>query len=196
MRAPANLKSKDTTLDIVGVAERLYDQIGFQKTTVADIARELSMSPANVYRFYAAKSGINEAVARKLLTEIEAAINNVVEQKKSANEKLRAFFEAIEKSHLQRFALNRKLHELLVKAYDEDWQILRPHHQVVHNALAEIISQGNREGVFNVGDCAEAATQVRTACIRFCHPRLIVEFAQDAKPTLDQMVDLFIRALA
>jgi Bacterial regulatory proteins, tetR family len=42
-------------------AERLFRQIGFQKTTVADIARELHMSPANVYRFFAAKSEINEA---------------------------------------------------------------------------------------------------------------------------------------
>jgi len=34
-----------------------FRQIGFQKTTVADIARELHMSPANVYRYFAAKIG-------------------------------------------------------------------------------------------------------------------------------------------
>ena len=37
------------------VAERLFGEIGFQKTTVVDIARELGMSPANVYRFFRAK---------------------------------------------------------------------------------------------------------------------------------------------
>ena len=41
----------DTRERILVVAERLFRQIGYQKTTVADIAKELRMSPANVYRF-------------------------------------------------------------------------------------------------------------------------------------------------
>ena len=36
-------------------AERLFRNMGYQKTAVADIARELGMSPANVYRFYPSK---------------------------------------------------------------------------------------------------------------------------------------------
>ena len=35
---------------IVQAAIRLHREIGFKKTTVADIARGASMSPANVYR--------------------------------------------------------------------------------------------------------------------------------------------------
>ena len=37
---------------ILVVAERLFRQIGYQKTTVADIAKELRVSPAGVYRFF------------------------------------------------------------------------------------------------------------------------------------------------
>ena len=53
------IKEKDPRQQIVETAERLFREIGFQKTTVADIARELHMSPANVYRFFSAKSEIN-----------------------------------------------------------------------------------------------------------------------------------------
>ena len=63
---------KDTRKLIVEIAERLFQQMGFQKTTVSDIARELRMSPANVYRFFGAKSEINEAVCMDLLGKIEA----------------------------------------------------------------------------------------------------------------------------
>jgi len=49
------------------VAERLFRQIGYQKTTVADIAKELRMSPANVYRFFDSKKSIHEGVARGLM---------------------------------------------------------------------------------------------------------------------------------
>ena len=46
------------------VAERLFREIGYQKTTVADIAKVLRMSPANVYRFFDSKKAIHEGVAR------------------------------------------------------------------------------------------------------------------------------------
>jgi DNA-binding NarL/FixJ family response regulator len=42
-------------------AERLFRQFGYQKTTVADIAAALGMSPANIYRFFASKAAIKDA---------------------------------------------------------------------------------------------------------------------------------------
>ena len=64
---------------IVETAEKLYREIGFQKTTVADIARELRMSPANVYRFFGSKAEINGAVARHILGSIIEASTAIVE---------------------------------------------------------------------------------------------------------------------
>ena len=63
----------DTRERILVVAERLFRQIGYQKTTVADIAKELRMSPANVYRFFDSKKAIHEGVARGLMGEVEVA---------------------------------------------------------------------------------------------------------------------------
>src|ERR1700712_666593 len=56
---------------ILVVAERLFREIGYQKTTVADIAKVLRMSPANVYRFFDSKKAIHEGVARGLMGEVE-----------------------------------------------------------------------------------------------------------------------------
>ena len=58
---------------IVQAAIRLHRQIGFKKTTVADIARGASMSPANVYRFFASKQAIEEAVVADLFEQVSAA---------------------------------------------------------------------------------------------------------------------------
>src|SRR5258707_14334268 len=64
----------DTRERILVVAERLFREIGYQKTTVADIAKVLRMSPANVYRFFAPKKAIHEGVARPLMRGgVEAA---------------------------------------------------------------------------------------------------------------------------
>jgi len=48
-------------------------EIGYQKTTVADIAKVLRMSPANVYRFFDSKKAIHEGVARALMGGVEQA---------------------------------------------------------------------------------------------------------------------------
>src|ERR1700730_14674821 len=37
---------------IIEAAARLIGRFGFQKTTVADIAREPHMSPSNIYRYF------------------------------------------------------------------------------------------------------------------------------------------------
>ena len=66
----------DTRERILVVAERLFRQIGYQKTTVADIAKELRMSPANVYRFFDSKKAIHEGVARSLMGEVEEAAHD------------------------------------------------------------------------------------------------------------------------
>jgi AcrR family transcriptional regulator len=63
----------DTRERILVVAERLFREIGYQKTTVADIAKVLRMSPANVYRFFDSKKAIHEGVARVLMGEVEVA---------------------------------------------------------------------------------------------------------------------------
>ena len=61
----------DTRERIVAVAERLFREIGYQKTTVADIAKTLRMSPANVYRFFSSKNAIVEAICQRFLKELE-----------------------------------------------------------------------------------------------------------------------------
>src|SRR5438045_368287 len=61
----------DTRERILVVAERLFRQSGYQKTTVADIAKELRMSPANVYRFFGSKKAIDEGVARVLMGGVD-----------------------------------------------------------------------------------------------------------------------------
>ena len=63
----------DTRERILVVAERLFREIGYQKTTVADIAKVLRMSPANVYRFFDSKKAIHEGVARILMGGVEEA---------------------------------------------------------------------------------------------------------------------------
>jgi AcrR family transcriptional regulator len=196
LRIAGESKEKDTQRLIVGVAERLIRQIGLQKTTIADIARELRMSSANVYRFFAARSEINEAVCMVLLGKIESEAIKIAASPGTAGQKLRNVIGFVEKTHIQRYMFDRKLHELIDAARTENWVIMRRHSKHMAAILERIIAVGMESGEFPPGDATLASRLVNTACIRFCHPRLIVEYEQEPEPALDQMIGFCLAALA
>src|SRR5262245_9640899 len=78
----------DVRTRILDEAERLFRVYGYTKTTVADIARELGMSPANVYRFFPSKSAIHEALADRMVAEVEIGALRIARLPLSAEERL------------------------------------------------------------------------------------------------------------
>ena len=78
----------DTRARIMETAETLFRRLGFAKTTVADIASELGMSPANVYRFFPSKIAIVQAICQRCLGELEAKVWSVARSRDAASERL------------------------------------------------------------------------------------------------------------
>src|SRR5262245_46884981 len=74
MNAQAKTKPDDTRERILDTAETLFRRLGYGKTAVADIAAELDMSPANIYRFFPSKTAIVQAMCQRCLNELEGKI--------------------------------------------------------------------------------------------------------------------------
>jgi len=195
MSEPILSQDDDQRTRIVTTAERLFGEIGFQKTTVADIARVLRMSPANVYRFFHSKAEINEAVGALIMTETEAALERVVVGPGTAGERLAAVIATQERINAERLVVDRRLHEMVEVALNENWPIIARHIETMHDILARVIAQGMADGEFAPGDATAAAGFVATACMRFWHPRLMVECADKPSPTSAAMVAFCLRAL-
>ena len=124
----------DTRERILVVAERLFREIGYQKTTVADIAKVLRMSPANVYRFFDSKKAIHEGVARGLMGEVEDAAQTIATGRGStAASRLRQLMTTIHRMNSERYVGNSKLHEMVEVAMEESGPSekvdLAPQHQ-------------------------------------------------------------------
>jgi AcrR family transcriptional regulator len=195
MNVTAIGKNKDQRCRIIETAERLFREIGFQKTTVSDIARELRMSPANVYRFFATKAEINEAVARQLIGETEAAAEKIAAGPGTAGERLSAVIRTNERMNAERYIGNRKLHDMVDAALNEQWPLVAAHIEHMGVIIGGIIAEGIAAGEFAPGDPALLARLVQTACIRYCHPRLMVECLDEPEPTSDTMVKFCIAGL-
>src|SRR5258708_13020443 len=117
----------DTRERILVVAERLFREIGYQKTTVADIAKVLRMSPANVYRFFDSKKAIHEGVARSLMGGVEDAAQDIAARRGSAASRLRELMTTIHRMNCERFVGDSKLHEIVPTPMDENCEVCPPH---------------------------------------------------------------------
>ncbi len=185
----------DTRERILAVAERLFRQIGYQKTTVADIAKELRMSPANVYRFFESKKAIHEGVARGLMGEVEAAAAAIVARPGPAAARMRELLTTIHQMNSERYVGDSKLHEMVEIAMEESWEVCVAHMQTVTESIAGVIAQGAASGEFRAADVPVAATCVCTAMMRFFHPQMIAQAVDKPGPTIDQMIDFILIGL-
>jgi AcrR family transcriptional regulator len=186
----------DTRERILVVAERLFRQIGYQKTTVADIAKELRMSPANVYRFFESKKAIHEAVARSLMGEVEEAANAIVVRPGPAAVRLRELMTSIHRMNSERYVGDSKLHEMVEIAMEESWEVCVAHMQTITESIAGVIGQGVASGEFDARDVPLAAMCACTAMMRFFHPQMIAQAMNKPGPSIDQMVDFVLAGLA
>src|SRR5262244_2576529 len=189
----------DTRERILVAAERLFRQIGYQKTTIADIAKELRMSPANVYRFFDSKKAINEGVARGLMGEVEAAAAAIVARPGPAATRMRELLTTIHRMNSERYVVDAKLHEMVEIAMEESWEVCVAHMQTITETIGGVIAQGVASGEFEAADIPLAAMCTCHAMIGYFHPQMIAQAqAKPGKegPAIDQMIDFVLASLA
>lgn len=189
-------QESDTRGRIIRQAEEFFRLYGYQKTTVADIAKALRMSPANVYRFFDSKKAINEQVALVLMGEVEAAAAAIAASPDPAAERFRRFVWAVHEMNASRYVGDRKMHEMVAVALEESWPIVQAHLIRLDDMLQRIIADGVASGDFRVADPALAARCVHSSIVKFCHPMMIAECASTGLvPPLEDMVRFLLAGL-
>jgi AcrR family transcriptional regulator len=185
-------------LRILEVAEEHFRRIGYQKTSVADIASELGMSPANVYRFFPSRDAINESICGRVVNEVADIASAIARSNAPAMEKLDQLLTAVHHHNKMMLVKARPMHELIVAATQENWPIIKAHIERMVTILEAIIREGVEAGEFDVEDAAEAARAVRSAFMPFFHPILIehcVQHGEDIEAGLRDQIRFILKAL-
>ena len=177
---------------IVQAAIRLHRQIGFKKTTVADIARGASMSPANVYRFFPSKQAIEEAVVADLFEHVYAAAT-LAARGGSALERLGAALRAISQLHEHRLENDSKQHELVAAAVRENWAVALANADRIRGLVRGIIAAGQASGELRPGSPMAMTCCLFEAMDGYLSPSRIN--ATTVRPTFDEMMDFCAGAL-
>jgi AcrR family transcriptional regulator len=178
---------------IVQAAIRLHRQIGFKKTTVADIARAASMSPANVYRFFPSKQAIEEAVVAELFEEMSTAATLASRNGRLALHRLKAALKVISQLQDDRLANDRKRHELVAAAVRENWTVALSYADRIRGVVRAIIAAGQASGELRQGSPMAMTCCLLEAMDGYLSPSRIN--TATVQPTFDGMMDFCADAL-
>jgi AcrR family transcriptional regulator len=176
MNFRTRLTPEETINRILAVAEEHFRRVGYSKTAVADIADELGMSSANIYRFFPSKSAINEAICNRMLDESHAMMREVAARPGTAPERLKGLLMAIHEFNSGRLTTERRMHEMVAVAMEENWGAVQRHLTFVVETIAALIAEGVAAGEFKpVADVAATALTVKQCCCSVMHPMMIAE---------------------
>lgn len=179
MNPQVKTKPDDTRARIIVAAEALFRQIGFAKTTVADIAAELGMSPANVYRFFASKNAIVDAICQRCLAEVEDKAWAVARGRGPAAVRMERLIFEIFVYHRDNLISEQRVHDMVIVAMENNWDAIKLHKQAIHAAIELILRDGIEAGEFEAVDPRETAQVMSQSLIRYCHPMVIADSLRD-----------------
>lgn len=181
---------------ILDAAERLFRHYGYSKTTVADVARDLGMSPANIYRFFASKVEIHQAICGRMLAMSYELAANICHQKISASDRLRQYVRSQYQLTLDTMLDQQKVHEMVIVAIERDWHVIEKHIDSIHALIADVIREGIAAGEFAEQDPEVASRCFGAATINLCHPQMVAQcLAKTNRATVDELIEFAIRAL-
>lgn len=187
---------QDNVTRILDAAERLFRHYGYAKTNVADIARDLGMSPANIYRFFASKTEIHQAVCGRMLAASYKQAYDISRLPISASERLRRYVHGQHQMTLDVMLDEHKVHEMVIVAIERDWHVIEKHVDRIHELVAIIIRDGIAAGEFAEQDAEAASRCFGAATVTLCHPQMVAQcLAKENRASPEELVEFAIRAL-
>ncbi len=190
--------TEETKSRILSAAEKRFRQYGFNKTTMAEIAKDCGMSAANIYRFYESKQDIVVEIATSCFRETEDSLREVVLRRPglTASKRVEAFVLQLLHDTHDLHANSPKIYELVEFITMERFDLVNSHIEVKQSLLAEILAEGNKNGEFDVKDIFYTAEMVLKATIMFYFPVFSNIFpAEEMKRFAKGVVDLLLTGL-
>ncbi|HSR63805.1 MAG TPA: TetR/AcrR family transcriptional regulator [Gammaproteobacteria bacterium] len=180
---------------ILAAADNLFRHYGYNKTTMVEIAEDIGMSAANLYRYFANKQDIVHECARRYMAERIALLREAVSKPDlTAGERLEHYILTTLYFSRNLASENKKIGELVETITEQ-----RP--DLVHNRIEseialirEILELGNETGEFTVKNLSESARTVHTCLIIFEVPIFmsiysLEQFEQLARSVVDTLIN-------
>ena len=200
---PPRASANEIRVRILQVAEERFRRVGHLKTSMADIAAELDMSPANLYRFFPARQAISDAICHRAVKEIADIAFAIALMDMPAALKIERLLTAVHRYNRARLFNDRRMHDMIIAASRANTAILAVHLDRMEKLFEYIIRQGIEAGDVAAGDVeracpAQAARALNGSFAIFLDPALIehcLRYDPDSDVTLRERLRIVLPAL-
>lgn len=186
-----------TAEQILDAAEDVLRRFGPAKANVVDVARALGVSHGSVYRHFASKAALRNAVIERWLAGVSQPLESIVKEEGPASTRLIRWFEALRAIKLRKVcdepAIFAAYHALALDAGDS----VADHVGHLVDQIAAIIADGMRNSEFSSDSARASATAVLDATMRFHNPAYAAEWREpDNQAAFDRVLALLLRGLS
>jgi AcrR family transcriptional regulator len=155
---------------ILAAAADHLRRFGARRTTIVAIARDASMSHANVYRYFPSKEALIDAVTAQWLKPLETGLRDIADGPDPADDKLERMLSAIQRAYRNELDSEPNLFLIFAAAVEEGRGIARKHRSRVQSEIQRVVEEGMTGGLFAFPDTRRALATVFDALHRFLHP--------------------------
>jgi AcrR family transcriptional regulator len=155
---------------ILEAAEDVLRRFGPSKATVVDVARALGVSHGSVYRHFASKAALRDAVLERWLHRISDPLEAVARGKEPAPERLRRWMDALMTAKRRRALDEAELFTTYGILAKDARAVVTAHVDTLVDQIARIIGDGMKSRAFTADDARVAARSVFDATQRFHNP--------------------------
>jgi AcrR family transcriptional regulator len=182
---------------ILAAAEDVLRRYGPGKATVVDVAQALGVSHGSVYRHFASKAALREAVLRGWLARSMAPLQVIANSRTPPPARLRQWFSTLRQTKRDNVLGDPELFATYSALAAEAGDAIAEHKGRMQQQIASIIAAGVASGDFRQLDPAAAARALFDATARFHYPGLSHLWNQPGEDAaFTQLLDLLLAGLA
>lgn len=187
--------AEETRGEILDTAEELFRTYGFASVSIADIATDLSMSPANVFKHFRTKASLVDAIAARAI-EQKGRDLAALDATLPPRERILALATHLMMNHLNDQKDAPFVFEMILVTIKEELDCGERFRQMLVDMLAQIIRDGVEDGSYQVDDIDRFANASFDALVCVIHPVMIGLEKPDILATrCNQVVGLIDAAL-
>jgi AcrR family transcriptional regulator len=181
---------------ILEVTEDVMRRYGLAKATVVDVARALDVSHGSVYRHFPSKDSLRQAVAKRWLDRVSAPLAKIAEESGPAPARLERWVRALCEAKQKRVCEDPEMFATYLTLARDACVAVKGHKQDLVDQVATILSDGVKQGVFQVSDINATARAVFDATTRYHHPAHSDEWKDpDLAARIDALLPLLLKGL-
>lgn len=165
------------SIQILDAAETRFRTYGFGKTTMAEIASDIDMSTANLYRYFENKLAIGSAMTSRCMNKREIILHEIVSQPGiSESERLEIFVLGMLNYVHSQFSEEPRMSELVDVIVKKRPDLVQCQVESDKRLIAAILQQGCDSKEFDVKDVDEMSSYVLAAVVKFSSPFFIAMY--------------------